>query len=425
MSNERPDIGLYIQYRIALSIASTAILELLQSAVSTEKVTALSQTLSNNGKTSVPVSLLLIVNMLGDLETISPDLELILKKVLAHHSFEVISDNLPPQLANIFNTLAIRICEQPDTFDCIGNDPNFTKLEYALSETYVELGHRMLVIDALRLNLKAIAELISMCESKDPYIFQYIKKALTSRYSAVSEINNGLYQNPQTDFTKALNARADSILIKVTQMCFIAGMCAGNKELTSYLLTNFEVIAQAVDNAALLIGMWNDCGSQTLISGNVNYIREHLEANTGEQFREVIHQRLDSVADDTQELMRQALASDLQVERREIEPLRQLLKDAARGEPNLLLDFGDSIDDTFKLLKSTNSRLVEDVESFFVNQDVPISIRTIVAGAVYQHMVLYGGLGDYYDQRDENFLLELYRSIQHRINFAINHSNNQ
>lgn len=419
-------LNLQSEYNAVLRMASSAILEiLLGKPASKDKIVALSESLRNAGKTSVPVSILLVINMLSDLEHISPDLEDILKKVLAHHSFEVVSDSLPPLLANVFNNLAVKVCENPNILHTIEHENEFMLLKAKLAGATVNLGQPMLVTDALKANLKAIAELISACESTQPEIFDYIKSALKSRYSAVTLINNGLYQKPQTTFTEAISARTDSILIKVTQMCFIAGLCAKNEEFGSYVLANFEQIAQAVDGAALLIGMWNDCGSEILMfnSRNVDpsFIANCLEESLFNNFRELIADRVKgAMDDDTQQLIQKVSSADPNFNQTDSQwrYLTQLVKDAAKSEPNILLDFGD-INKTLDLLREMNCYTYQILESFLKSADIPMALKQVIAGAVYQHEILYGGVGDYYDEREDNFLLELYQQVQNRIRKAI------
>lgn len=424
--NQEPQLNLQSQYNTVLRIASTAILEiLLQQPADDEKVAALADVLRNAGKTSVPVSILLVINMLDDLKNISPNLEDILKKVLAHHSFEVVSDNLPPALANIFNSLAIKVCDNPVAIENLQHESELALLQKMLGGAEVNIGQRMLVIDALKANLVAIAELISACESADPVIYNYIKDALKSRYVGVSLINNGLYQNPESTFAQVLAARSDSIMIKVTQMCFIAGMCVDNENVRSYVLSNFEAVTQVVDNAALLIGMWNDCGSETLTLKNSEvdpeFILKCLDESSIKSFRELIAERLkDSTDEDTQQLIQKVSGIDSDATRPDLQwkYLTQPVKDAAKAEPNILLDFGN-IENTLDLLRKANQYSIKIVETFLKDSNVPAALKRVIAGAVYQHEILYGGRGDYYDERESDFLSNLYTLTQTSIRQAI------
>lgn len=383
---------------------------------------AIARLLMKQGGTSVPVSALLLVNMLDGYRPAGDEY---LEILFAHHILEVISDELPTQLANIFNALALDILNgNLNNVEDIRADQRFTKLAGALKNVPpIQMGSmEMPIIDALLANLMAVAKLKDLTQDWPEHLKDFAIQALKNRYNCSTNINHHQYNDGSVD--DATKDRCGAILIEVTMIyvSYARSKQEGNSDLADALkIENFDKLKKLFSSVSTVVGLLNDVGTKLLMNepanaefrgifiawlkGKHDVVLNNLElsqenpTNLRELFALIGFEKKDKKLD-TEELVQQAAEIDNSIDWKF---LMQILKDLATGEPNLFLDrkMKDG-EDLISFIESLLNRL-SDIAAHHIAiiQDIALllgknaSISAVVA--LIMHLLLYAA-GDYYDK---------------------------
>ena len=288
--------------------------------------------------------------------------------IFLHHLLEVVSDklyatdiasqrNIPPDLIDVFSDASEATLQHDGYANAymdlqtylhthrVGAIQGMTLLRVFVDFLYKGVesltGHKWEAIKAplrhaLLFNLDVIQianQHLVQTHPQDPNsplgdLNTFARIALLERYQANQRTHNIGYYN--MDLDSAVQTRAESILTNYTMAAMLAAICDADAAIAQDVESDIDATIEAIQTATTIIGLANDCGS-ILLRSDVNTLQKIISDHkatelTGTEFREMLREK---------RLLN--LAKRGKLPKQHI-PLYTLIKDADKGEPNLVFD---------------------------------------------------------------------------------------